>query len=98
MPWKERKALDETRSFIAEWERQEESLAELCWRYEINRQTGYKWLERYQQEGDSGLEEHSRAPLSHPQAMPPKVSQALLDLRSRHPSWGPRKLRRNAGV
>jgi putative transposase len=58
LPWKERKPLDEKRSFIAEWERQEESLAELCRRYEISRQTGYKWLERYQQEGESGLEEH----------------------------------------
>jgi hypothetical protein len=45
LPWKERKPLDEKRSFIAEWERQEESLAELCRRYEISRQTGYKWLE-----------------------------------------------------
>jgi hypothetical protein len=25
LPWKERKPLDEKRSFIAEWERQEES-------------------------------------------------------------------------
>ena len=66
------KPLDEKRGFIAEWERQEESLAELCRRYEISRQTGYKWLERYHQEGESGLEEHSRAPLNHPQAIPPK--------------------------
>ena len=93
MPWKERNALDERKSFIAEWERQEESLAELCRRYEISRQSGYKWLERYQQEGESGLEEHSRAPLNHPQAMPPRVREALVDLRSRHPRWGPRKLR-----
>lgn len=93
MPWKERKALDEKRSFIAEWKRQEESLAELCRRYEISRQTGYKWLDRFQQEGDAGLEEHSRAPVHHPQAMPPTIRQALVDLRRLHPSWGPRKLR-----
>ena len=61
MPWKERKAVDEKQSFIEEWERQEENLAELCRRYEISRQTGYKWLERYQQEGEPGLEERSRA-------------------------------------
>jgi hypothetical protein len=35
LPWKERKALDEKKSFIEEWERQEENLAELCRRYEI---------------------------------------------------------------
>jgi putative transposase len=54
LPWKERKALDEKKSFIEEWERQEENLAELCRRYEISRQTGYKWLERYQREGEAG--------------------------------------------
>ncbi len=49
------------RAVIEEWQRREESLAELCRRYEISRQTGYKWLERYQLEGKSGLEERSRA-------------------------------------
>jgi putative transposase len=85
--------LDEKKSFIEEWERQEENLAELCRRYEISRQTGYKWLERYQQEGEAGLEERNRTALHHPQAMVPEVREALVALRSRHPSWGPRKLR-----
>ncbi len=48
MPWKQRKALDENKYFIEEWKRWEVSLAELCRRYEISRQTGYKWLERYE--------------------------------------------------
>ncbi len=85
--------MDEKKDFIEEWKRQEVSLAELCRRYEISRQTGYKWLERYEQEGEPGLEEHSRAPLQHPQAMLPGVGKALMSLRSQHPSWGPRKLR-----
>jgi putative transposase len=93
LPWKERKALDEKKDFIEEWNRQEVSLAELCRGYEISRQTGYKWLERWEQEGEAGLEEHSRAPRQHPQAMLPEVREALMSLRSRHPSWGPRKLR-----
>ena len=85
--------MDEKKDFIEEWKRQEVSLAELCRGYGISRQTGYKWLERYELEGEPGLEEHSRAPLQHPQAMLPEVSQALVSLRSQHPSWGPRKLR-----
>ena len=85
--------MDEKKDFIEEWKRQEVSLAELCRGYGISRQTGYKCLERYELEGEPGLEEHSRAPLQHPQAMLPEVSQALVSLRSQHPSWGPRKLR-----
>jgi transposase-like protein len=33
LPWKQRKALDERKDFIEEWNRQEVSLAELCRRY-----------------------------------------------------------------
>ena len=69
--------MDEKKEFIEEWKRQEVSLAELCRGYGISRQTGYKWLERYELEGELGLEEHSRAPLQHPQAMLPEVSRAL---------------------
>jgi transposase-like protein len=87
LPWKLRKALDEKKYFIEEWKREEVSLAELCRRYEISRQTGYKWLERYEQEGEAGLEEHSRAPLHHPQAMSTEVRDALVNLRSQHPNW-----------
>jgi putative transposase len=85
--------LDEKKNFIHEWEQREVSLAELCRRYEISRQTGYKWIERYEEGGAQNLEEHSRAPLHHPQAMLPEVENQILGLRTQHPSWGPRKLR-----
>jgi putative transposase len=93
MPWKESKAMDERKRFIEEWEQGEDSVAELCRRYGITRQTGYKWAERYQQEGEEGLEEHSRAPHHSPQAMSKAVREAILRLRRAHPRWGPRKLR-----
>ena len=93
MPGKQRKALDEKKYFIEEWKLQEVSPAEVCRRFEISRQTGYKWLERYEQEGEAGLEEHSRAPLHHPQGMPTDVRNAVVNMRRQHPNWGPRKLR-----
>jgi putative transposase len=94
VPWKQRKALDERRDFIEEWKCAETSLAELRRRHEVGRQNGYQWLERCEREGEAGLEEHRRALLlQHPQAIPPEVRAVLLNLRARHPSWGPRKLR-----
>ncbi len=75
MPWKQRKALDERRDFIKGWKCAETSLAELCRRYEVRRPNGYKWLERYEREGEAGLEEHRRAPLQHPQAMQPECGR-----------------------
>jgi transposase-like protein len=52
MPWKETRALDLKKNFIKPWERNEYSLAELCRQNGISRQTAYKWLYRYQEEGE----------------------------------------------
>ena len=55
MPWKETRVSDERMRFIAEYERQEMSMAVLCRRYGISRKTGYKWVARWQAEGVTGL-------------------------------------------
>lgn len=94
MPWQERSALEERKEFIAEWLRQEESFAEICRRYGVSRQTGYKWWGRWEAEGAAGLEERSRAPLNNPRAMSERVRESLLELRQAHPRWGARKLRK----
>lgn len=93
MPWKARSALDERKAFIREWSKQEVPLAALCRDYRISRQTGYKWLERYEAEGARGLEERSRAPHHSPQQMSEKVREAIVALRQSYSRWGPRKLR-----
>jgi len=33
--------------FIHDWQKQEDSMAELWRRYGISRRVGYKWIERY---------------------------------------------------
>lgn len=68
-------------------------MAELCRRYNVSRKTGYKWLDRYARFGLEGLRDESRAPRRHPNQVSPEVIQAVLDLRRRHPHWGPAKLR-----
>jgi transposase InsO family protein len=93
MPWKESKVLDERKRWIEEWKKGEEDFAELCRRFGIARQTGYKWTRRYAQQGEAGLEEQSRAPRHCPQALSQSVVDAIVELRRQHPRWGPRKLR-----
>jgi putative transposase len=68
------------------------NVSELCRQHGISRQTGHKWLKRYRETGFSGLEEKSRRPQSSPSRTSAEVVQAVLALRSRHPSWGPAKL------
>ncbi len=47
MPWKTSSVMDEKLRFVYEYERDEETMVELCSRYGISRETGYVWLRRY---------------------------------------------------
>lgn len=67
-------------------------MSALCREYEISRETGYKWLNRYKREGVDGLEERSRRPKSSPLATAEDLVVAILELREAHPRRGPRKL------
>jgi putative transposase len=93
MPWNEKSVLDERTSFIVDWQRGEASVAELCRRYGVSETTGHETLSRFQAAGWDGLKARSRAPHRHPNAVPEGLATAVLALRGRHPSWGPKKLR-----
>lgn len=92
MPWREVCPMDERTRFIVECLRGEETMTELCRRYEISRKTGYKWWERFRDGGQPALVDRSRAPQGHPNATADPVVAMLIDARKSHPTWGPRKL------
>ena len=93
MPWKVREAMELRASFVDEWQSEDWTLAELCRFYEVTRKTGYKWLERYEEEGLVGLADRSRAPRHHPNAISAELEDRIIGLRGQHPRWGARKLR-----
>lgn len=64
---------------------------ELCRRFGISAETGYKWLSRVA--SGEGLGEHSRRPLTSPWQCGPEMEQAVLEVREQHPAWGARKIR-----
>jgi putative transposase len=92
MSWKETCAVDERMRFVLAVEAGDASFAATCREYGVSRQTGYKWLARYQLDGVEGLVDQSRAPLHHPQAMSPKIAEDCLAVRRTHPTWGPAKV------
>src|SRR5208337_3524987 len=94
MAWKTSSAMDEKLRFVFEYERDEQTMRELCARFEISRETGYVWLRRYRQSGVAGLVELNRAPHRHPNQTAVGLEQAVLELREAHMRWGPRKLKR----
>lgn len=92
MPWKEVKPMDEKVLFIADYLRGPGSFSQLCLCYGISRKTGYKWIERYQQDGTEGLAERSRRPHSVAAETPVAIRQAVLALRKQRDPPGPKKI------
>ena len=79
--------MDEKTAFIAECLRGELPMTTLCERYGISRDTGYRLLERYRDEGPGGLAPRSRAPHRHGMTMAEEVAAAITALRGRRPYW-----------
>ncbi len=92
MPWRETDPMNERVQFIAAYLSQCYSITELCERFGIRRNTGYKWVRRYTEQGLAGLQEKSRAPHHCPHRLSQEGAAALLETKRAHPSWGPRKI------
>jgi len=80
--------------FIERASAPEANISALCREYGISRQTGHKWLRRFQTQGYAGLEEESRRPHSSPLCTGEEIVIRILELRDRHQTWGPDKISR----
>jgi transposase-like protein len=85
--------MEEKLRFVMEYEQRQQTMRELCQRYEIARETGYVWLRRYRAIGLEGLAERSRARQRHSNQTGQEIERMVLELRRAHISWGPRKLK-----
>lgn len=92
MPWKKTDVMSERVKFIARYLESAKSFSELCSDFEISRKTGYKWVDRYKESGVKNLLDLSRAPHSHPHAVGNDVIKLIVEVRKKHPHWGPKKL------
>ena len=92
MPWKKVDPMDQRYRFVMEAVKCKSRMSDLCIRYGISRKTGYKWLNRFLNEGVDGLCEQSRAPTRCPRRTPTEIEELLLKEKRRHPTWGPKKL------
>jgi putative transposase len=94
MPWLETAPMDQRTQFIVDHQDDRFTMTELCARYGISRKTGYKWLDRYAEEGRRGLGDRSRAPLRCPHRIPDAVAELICAGRRAHPDWGAEKVSR----
>lgn len=91
MPWREVSQMDERREFVRLALQEGANRRELCRRFGIHPQTGYKWLERWAA-GDRDLADRSRRPQTSPARMASGLEERILSIRDAHPAWGARKI------
>ena len=92
MPWKERTKMEERVRFINMILEGIKSNTDICKEFDISTKTGYKWINRFKQEGYAGIEDHSRRPLTHPARLEENVVCDIIAIKIAHPSFGPKKV------
>ena len=93
MPWRTRSVKDARQQLIDRVRVDHWSVSRAAREAGVSRTTAYKWLERYEKEGESGLEDQSRAPQTVANRTEESIEDAVIRLRRRYPTWGPKKLR-----
>ena len=93
MPWKVTSKSEQRFDLVRQMSAGQLSVAELCRRFRISRQTAYKWRARYRKKRLSGLKDRSRRPRRSPRQTSSVWLRRLGRWRRAHPTWGARKLR-----
>ena len=92
MPWKAKTTMSQRQEFVELALNENANIRALCREFDITPRTGYKWLKRYQEEGENGLYDRSRRPQHSPLKSSTVIEEAVLKVRCAHPAWGGRKI------
>ena len=93
MPFKEGNLMSPKKELVILASQQGANKGELCRRFGVSRRTGYKWLRRFESEGETGLEERSRRPVHSPWKTDGSTEELVIAIRDERPSWGGRKIK-----
>jgi transposase InsO family protein len=94
MPWKAMSVMDQRREFVRLAASGVVSVAELCRRFGISRETGHLLLRRFGEAGEAGLVDRSRRPHESPRQTAAEMEARVLAVRAAHTAWGGRKIAR----
>lgn len=91
MPWREVSVMNERHEFVRLAMLDGANRRELCRRFGVSPDIGYKWLRRWQA-GDRELADRSRRPHVMPKRSEVATEARVLMARDKHPAWGARKI------
>lgn len=92
MTWKETDPVKERSEFVRQYLTRRYDMTTLCAVFGVSRKTGYKFVRRFIDEGQAGLEDRSRAAHTHPNATEEPIASRIIEAKRAHPRWGPEKL------
>ena len=90
MPWSGGPVNDRI-ELMKMWESGRYTVVELAERAGVSRQCLHKWLRRWREGREGGMEELSRAPLN-PRRVDSELIKQLIKLKEENPEYGPEKL------
>ena len=90
MPWKETSVVESRMEAVIR-QREGERVSALSREYGVSRQTIYKWLKRYDEEGACGLFDRSRRPRRSVNRISLETERRIIELRLEY-GWGGRNL------
>lgn len=92
MPFEVSSLMDRRREFVHFAVQDGANIRALCRQFGIMPNTAYKWIARFQAEGDAGLADRSHRPHTSPTRSTAAVEAQVLAVRTAQPTWGGRKI------
>lgn len=93
MPWKDYTIMSQRKEFVIIASQGNVNFKQLCKRFGIKPKTGYKWLHRWEEFGEEGLNDQSRKPHNSPNKTLTDIENAVLAAKKDNKEWGGRKIR-----
>jgi len=92
MAWEKVKVEHQRLQLVTAFIKKEASMTKLCSHYGVSRKTGYKWYNIYLKQGQRGLQDSSKAPVSPYHIYSKEQVDMAIDYKLKHRVWGPKKI------
>lgn len=92
MAWENYKVEQQRLQAVQAYVSGESSMTHICKQFGISRKTGYKWYQRFLEQGEEGLKDLSKAPHTPNSCYTEEQIERAIDLKMRRRTWGPKKI------
>lgn len=101
MPWDNKTIIQQRWLMLQKFFEEKAPVTKIARDFGVSRKTFYKFKQRFEAEGVIGLQDRNRAPHRRPKKIPLVVEEAIVELRTLHPDFGPVRMQaelRNMGI